>query len=293
MLRQVWRSPGNQARRCRAVLRAVRWFLICRFRRSTADQPHLLSVFNGERIYPCYPDSVIAKHVMYHSEWFDFDMLHFMRSFLRPDDHFLDVGANTGLHTLLASTLINRGEITCVEPDPRNLARLRSAIEINKLKNVAVLPIAASDKDSEISLTCNDVFSRISSAAGAGASETLIKVQGSRLDSILPHALIHFCKIDVEGAEWLALRGLSTLIEGGLLPVLVFELCGWMKHYDQDEDAFLAWLGAHGYQFATYRHATRTLSFAKPYDDDVFAFTQTGLRMVRERMPEIKFTAFP
>ena len=47
---------------------------------------------------------------MYRSEWFDWDMLHFLKSYLQPGDHFLDIGANTGLHTLLASTCIDPAE---------------------------------------------------------------------------------------------------------------------------------------------------------------------------------------
>jgi len=292
MLRQIWAAPGNQGQRCRAVLRALRWFRICRSNLAATDKPDLLPVF-GERIYPCYPDSIIAKHVMYHSEWFDYDMLHFMQAFLRPDDHFLDIGANTGLHTLLASTRITRGQITCVEPDPRNLARLRLALEINQLKNVAILPVAATDRESELTLECNDVFSRIAIENASQPSGTASKVQGRRLDHLLPRQLIHFCKVDVEGAEWLALKGLSSLIESGLLPVLVFELCGWMKYYNQDEDALLNWLSSHGYMFAKYRHSSQALSFSRPYDNDVFAFTAKGLDMVRERMPGITMEHLP
>lgn len=292
MLRQVWAAPGNQGQRCRAVLRALRWFRICRSHLTAPDKPDLLPVF-GERIYPCYPDSIIAKHVMYHSEWFDYDMLHFMQSFLRPDDHFLDVGANTGLHTLLASTRIDLGQITCVEPDPRNLTRLRLAMKINNLNNVAILPIAASDRESEVTLECNDVFSRIANENTSQPSEMLSQVQSRRLDHVLPRQLIHFCKVDVEGAEWLALQGLSSLIESDLLPVIVFELCGWMKYYNQDENALLDWLRSYGYQFATYRHSSQTLSFSRPYDNDVFAFTASGLGMVRERMPEITIKHLP
>ena len=284
MLRQIWQAPGNQGQRCRAVLRALRWFFICHTNRHASDKPDLLPVF-GERIYPCYPDSIIAKHVMYHSEWFDYDLLHFMKAFLRPDDRFLDVGANTGLHTLLASTSIDRGQITCVEPDTRNLERLRLAIDINKLKNVTILPVAASNRAAEVSLDNNDVFARISTSDGDRPSDGRPKVQSVRLDSILPQELIQLCKVDVEGAEWLVLQGLSSLIEKDLLPVLIFELCGLMKLYQQDDESLLNWLRSRGYRFATYRHDSHTLCFNEPYDNDVFAFTSSGLQLVQERMP--------
>ena len=108
---------------------------------------------------------------MYRSEWFDWDMLQFLKSYLQPGDHFLDIGANTGLHTLLASTRIDPatgGQITCIEPDARNVQRLRHALAVNGLHHVAVHPIAAASQTGKVTLTGTDVFTRIASPVAGG-----------------------------------------------------------------------------------------------------------------------------
>jgi len=282
VLREIWNAPGNQPRRLHAVWRAFRWFLRCRLR--PGAEPKLLPVF-GARLYPCHTDSIIAKHVMYRSEWYDWDLLQFMNAFLQQGDHFLDVGANTGLHTLLASTRTRR--ITCVEPEPRNLQRLRHTLQVNHLDEVNVLPLAASDTAGEVCLEGSDVFTRITTPASDSPT-----VPAARIDEVLgPQTRVDFCKLDVEGAEWLALRGMTGLMERGALPVLAFEHVGHLHAFGQNEGDFLQWLRAQGYTPGVYHHATRTLDTSEPFTgSDLIAFTQEGRGMIESRMPGLSFS---
>jgi hypothetical protein len=71
-------------------------------------------VFANRRFY-VYSDGSISKSTMLFSEWFDYDSLHFVDEFLRPSDNFLDIGANVGLFTLLASRRM-LDSIACIEP---------------------------------------------------------------------------------------------------------------------------------------------------------------------------------
>lgn len=286
VLRQIWTAPGNAPNRPVALLRAFRWFLTCH-RATSSDQPALVHSAFGDRLFPCYTDSIIAKHVRYRSEWFDHDLLHFMDSYLQPSDHFLDVGANIGLHTLLASTRITSGTLTCVEPLPSNLQRLRHTLEINHLSRVTVLPVAASDSAGKVHLTGTDVFTRIADAPPS-APDTVDTV---RLDQVLgTDAIVDFCKIDVEGAEWQVLRGLTGLIQRSALPVFAFELNGSLQAYGHREADFLVWIQDQGYQIATYQHDSRTLTFGTDSvgtANDLFALTPDGIARVKERMPTV------
>lgn len=283
VLGEIWHAPGNQPHRLHAVWRAFRWFLRCHLR--PGGEPKLLPVF-GSRVYPCHTESIIAKHVMYHSEWYDWDLLHFMSDFLQEGDHLLDVGANTGLHTLLASTRTRR--ITCVEPEPHNVQRLRHTLEVNHLHEVTVLPLAASDTTGQVCLEGADVFTRISSGS-ATATET---VPAARLDEVLdPQTRVDFCKLDIEGAEWLALRGMTGLIERGVLPMLAFEHIGHLHAFGQNDGDFLEWLRAQGYTLGVYHHDTRTLETREPFTGtDIIAFTEEGRRQIERRMPSLSFS---
>lgn len=237
---------------------------------------------------------------MYRSEWFDWDMLQFLKAYLHPGDHFLDIGANTGLHTLLASTRIDPaagGQITCIEPDPRNVQRLRHALAVNHLHHVTVHPVAAAAQAGNVTLTGTDVFTRIATTVAGvcdpGAPDSTTKheheVDAIPLDDLLGDTIgpIAVCKIDVEGAEWQVLKGAQNLIETGRLPVLILELRGHLEAYGAKEADFIAWLTSQGYQLASFRHGDSILSFEAPFPDDVFAFTNAGLETLRIRRPEV------
>jgi len=244
----------------------------------------------GNRVFPCYTDSIIAKHVMYRSEWFDHDLLHFMHDYLRPDDHYLDVGANTGLHVLLASTRITTGRITCVEADPANVNRLRQTLEWNHINNATVLPVAASDADGKTTLEGSDVFTRMSPGSDADSEGPVVETV--LLDTALgPEARIDFCKIDVEGAEWQVLRGMTGLMEREALPVVAFEFNGRFAEYGHSGEDFLGWLKLRGYSVATYDHDRRTLHFGDDFPAetvDLFALTPRGRALVGERLLEVR-----
>jgi FkbM family methyltransferase len=276
VLRQVWDAPGNRGHRAAAVLRAFRWFMRCR---TGNPEPVNHPVFAGRWIFPCYTDSIIAKHVMYRTEWYDWDLMHFMQSYLRATDSYLDVGANIGLHTLMAARMIREGSITVVEPNPANLLRLKHCLKLNRLENeVQVLPIAASDHRGTMRLVGDDVFSRVDDGAAG------VEVRVERLDDLLPMETIHFAKLDVEGAEWQVLSGLERHIEKEMLPVIALELIGHAKVYGLEEEDMLAWLRDRGYRMANYRHDGHAVDFIGPFFGDIFAIHESAQPFLRERL---------
>lgn len=280
VLREIWNAPGNRQNRLASVLRAARWFWRCH--RQPHRGPVLLPVF-GSRVYPCHVDSIIAKHVMYRSAWYDWDLLNFMQAVLRPGDHYLDVGANTGLHTLLASTVTDR--LTCVEPEPRNLERLRHTLELNGLNEAVVLAVAADEREGRVALAGDDVFTRVSDEAGAAT------VPAVRLDRALgPQARVDLAKIDVEGAEGRVLRGLTDLMERGALPLIAFECFGHLRVFGEQAADLLNWLRARGYTVAVYDHEARRLDARDPLAagaTDLIAFDAAGRRRIEESRLEV------
>lgn len=124
---------------------------------------------------------------------------------LRPGATVLDVGANVGYYTLLASVLVGEGgRVHAFEPEPRNAGFLRDHVRINGRGNVTVQQAAVSDRAG----TARFDFG---SGSGTGhlADAGAIEVRTLRLDDycaehgLAPSAL----KIDVEGAEMSVLEG--------------------------------------------------------------------------------------
>src|ERR1017187_7151866 len=64
---------------------------------------------------------------------------------LSAGDVFFDIGANIGYYSLLAGRLVGpRGVVVAVEPVVRNLSFLYRHLELNRLRNVRVIPAACS-----------------------------------------------------------------------------------------------------------------------------------------------------
>ena len=58
-----------------------------------------------------------------------------------------------------------------------------------------------------------------------------------------------------------------------------------------DEAALLDWLRQRGYHLGRYCHDNQTLTLSPPFDDDVYAFTDAGLELVRQRLPGLTLSA--
>ena len=72
------------------------------------------------------------------------DVEEFIRSYLRNGSVFVDVGANIGYYTLIASKLVgSQGRVYSVEPIPSTAMILRANVRLNDCSNVAIYEAAA------------------------------------------------------------------------------------------------------------------------------------------------------
>ncbi len=140
-----------------------------------------------------------------------------VRGWLRPGMTFVDTGANWGLFSLLAASLVGpSGRVVALEPDPRVFLKLKSNIKRNQLKQVEAFQVAAADREAELLLAGHDGVNQNSGMSrlveSGGASSLTFPVRSRRLDSLLDEAgldTIDLLKMDVEGAEHLALAGME------------------------------------------------------------------------------------
>ena len=81
------------------------------------------------------------------------DLVAFLRRRLRPGETFVDVGANIGCVSALASRLVGpRGTVVAIEPSPPMIAALQETLTRNDLTNVRMVTAAVSDHDQELPL---------------------------------------------------------------------------------------------------------------------------------------------
>jgi FkbM family methyltransferase len=116
----------------------------------------------------------------------------------------------------LARQVGPRGQVAAFEPIPQNLRLLRQNLEQNRLGNVEVFDLAASDRNGEAVIRITENLSTASlvwHANDKSAVELVIKTVV--IDDLVDAgslSLPSFIKIDVEGAEGLALRGMQRTI---------------------------------------------------------------------------------
>jgi FkbM family methyltransferase len=151
-------------------------------------------------------------------------------SLLAPGMTVLDAGANIGQYTLIAAHAVGpKGHVHAFEPTPRVAAQLRANIALNRFENVTVNEVALSDATGEALLYCTDPGSPGTNTIMSPQEDVCssIKVPAQRLDDYLRERRlkgVDVMKLDIEGAELLALRGAQELLLGPSAPVIVLEV---------------------------------------------------------------------
>jgi FkbM family methyltransferase len=139
---------------------------------------------------------------------------------LREGDLFLDIGANVGSYTVLASGIC-RAKTWAFEPDPGTILHLKRNIAINSLDTlVKVYGFALGVEQREIAFTVGlDTVNRIAPVN----DKNVRMVRLERLDNVIADFQPLMIKVDVEGAEEGVLQGAKALIANPCLKVVELE----------------------------------------------------------------------
>lgn len=175
----------------------------------------------------------------------------FIREYVKEGMTAIDIGGNVGFHSMLLSSIVGEnGRVMIFEPNTENCRLILLSLDLNEFKQTQLYPLALSDTEGYVFFA-----PMIGSNGGLMPStrETLLNpnctvVPCSRLDSLVQQQ-VDFIKIDVEGAEYLALSGGKAILER-YRPVIVSEFSCEMiervsKIHGQD---FIRWLISFGYR---------------------------------------------
>ena len=148
---------------------------------------------------------------------------------LGPVQVFLDIGANAGYFSLLASHCVGEsGKVLAVEPNPAMANQLRQNVERSRLTNIAIIQAACSDSVEVRDLYVGNAYNTGNSSLSRDnlAWTQSVKVTCTTVDLLVEKCGLHrvdLVKIDVEGAELQVLRGMSTTLKR-LRPKIITEL---------------------------------------------------------------------
>ena len=144
---------------------------------------------------------------------------------LKQDSHCLDVGSNFGYFTCLLGRICSAGKVIGIEADPKIAEIARDNVVINGLHEIAgIMNAAASDSAGEVTLYRRGSRSGNTSIVQCGTEftdfmreppEEPFGVSGVRIDDLhdAMGGRVDFIKLDVEGAEPLAMAGARITIE--------------------------------------------------------------------------------
>lgn len=154
---------------------------------------------------------VFALRQLYEKE------LAFLDHLVSPGMVVVDAGANHGIYTVVAARLVGpSGRVLSFEPGRQAFSVLKMNIEINQLHNVCAYRAALSDKNGKARLYHSE-YGRTSFSLGCPKSTPVAfeEVTTRTLESVLEEQVagrVGLIKLDVEGAEELALHGFRDAI---------------------------------------------------------------------------------
>ncbi|MEI9803363.1 MAG: FkbM family methyltransferase [Pseudolabrys sp.] len=147
---------------------------------------------------------------LYYEREYDDQIFNFLNSIIGRYVVALDIGANIGVYTCYLAARVP--QVIAFEPDPAVCAWLRSNLALNRLNNVTVHQACVGREKGMVKFfSAEDRNSGIGSMIDApGASREMPCVC---LDDLFqPPFGPCLIKLDIEGAEWLALQGARRLL---------------------------------------------------------------------------------
>ena len=148
---------------------------------------------------------------------------------------FVDIGANFGYYTSLASSIVGpTGRVFAFEPSPVAQESLREMVELNRITNIELIHAAVGDRAGSIELLLPlDGPVHSPSIFASEGNFTAFTVPMIALDDYAPlndGVAIDLMKIDVEGFEPNVIAGLQSLAKRGQIRNLLCEFnSGWLR----------------------------------------------------------------
>lgn len=280
-LSYIWRHPANRGRRGTALARAIGWQI---FKRASG-RPWDISIAGNIKLR-CHPDSTSASAALYCNGRPDYHEMGFVLDYLKPGDRFVDIGANVGVYALLAASAVGKhGAVDAYEPDARAAARLRENVQLNGLKTVTIRQAAVSAHDGTVTFS-RDQGTKNSILNQEHATGATTTVPCCKLDTLYPDGGLALIKMDIEGAEPLALNGGTALLALGDPKVWLLELNGLLHNFGYTEKGLAEWLSERGYDMGLYDADTHELLIGgEPWKirDNVLAISRRHREEVMNR----------
>jgi len=202
----------------------------------------LCRILGDLKIFALADDIGFTPHMVFNGFW-EYWLTKYFAEAIRPGDCVIDIGANQGYYTLLASDLVGpRGKVVSIEPNPEIYSKILASVQFNgffgrvEALNVAlalegqvgVVPFWVPHhdcKNGRLIFPTDNL--KLLETHGRIIEVEAVDLQADRFDRV------DFIKIDVEGAELAVLKQVRPIIDR-FKPGLVCEV-NFGRHYSYDD----------------------------------------------------------
>jgi len=249
-IKYVLDHPFNRDRKVRALINWMQWQLKSRL----MDKTYIHHFVNDTKVYAKRGQTGVTGNIYCGlHEWED---MCFTLHFLRANDVFVDIGANVGTYTILASGVIG-ARTFAFEPSPDAFLKLNKNFELNKIsERITALNIGLSSSSGRMHFTTGlDTMNHIDLQKTQGS----IEIEVDCLDNIVTES-IALMKLDVEGHEFPVLLGAKKALSNKELHAMIIEWNVTEGGPSPDPAEYVSFVGGYGYMPVRYEPYTRTLS---------------------------------
>lgn len=158
-------------------------------------------------------DKIDSLYLSVYNDWDDFATT-LLEKEIKKGSIVLDLGANIGFYTLVLARLVGeKGKVYAFEADSTNFEILKKNVEANRYNNIILVNKAVLDKNDKIKFYVDERNTAGNSVYGGDKTEYK-EIEAIKLDDYFnKNRKIDFVKIDIEGSEFRAMKGMSKLLK--------------------------------------------------------------------------------
>jgi len=191
----------------------------------------------------------------------DPDIMPFVLHVLQPEDLFVDIGANGGVYTVLASGE-RKTKTVSIEAAPDTFNGLIKNISLNGLEHlVESWNVAVSDIEGALPFTSSE---HATNRVSYEDRPDIINVEAKTLDTILDGRVPLLMKMDIEGHEHNALLGADKTISADGCKAIVIEFSNTGEYYGYGNNATHKLLTSYGFKPFKYNYQKKELTSFDP-----------------------------
>lgn len=135
-----------------------------------------------------------------------------LKKHIKPGDTVLDIGANIGFYATILSDIVGeKGKIHCFEPDATNFKHLKKATA--NCKNIIINNKAVGPKTEKIKIYTSKELNVDHRTYKPEEFDKEIEIDAVSIDDYLKSAKVDFIKMDIQGFEIEAVKGMKETLK--------------------------------------------------------------------------------